>query len=175
MELPKCKRMTDSFITNAKSSLSNLTRCAEVVDSTDPLKSFSEGIQNFYNHYTGDHSSVWCKFHGKVCIYIRSLKQHQQVVILSDIFLLQEDDNGKPYTCKHTFTCPSQLQEFKIILQDMADRPHEYVSKDGKFTNNVPEGYHGIALAYRDKRIDLGAEHYSCKTNMSVLHKVHHN
>ena len=54
----------------------------------------------------------------------------------------------------------------------MAARPQEYISLEGRVTDNIPEGYHGIALAYRGKRIDLGSVHYQCKTNMSIPHKV---
>lgn len=85
---------------------------------------------------------------------------------------MQEDEDGKPYKCKHAFNCPSQLNEFKAVLQKMATRPEEYITLDGRITTNIPEGYHGIALAYRGKRIDLGSLHYQCKTNMSIPHKV---
>ena len=54
----------------------------------------------------------------------------------------------------------------------MATKADEYISADGRQTNNTPEGYHGIALSYRDKRIDLGSTHYQCKTNMSIPHKA---
>lgn len=54
----------------------------------------------------------------------------------------------------------------------MASRPQEYITLDGRVTNNIPEGYHGIALVYRNKQIDLGSIHYKCKTNMSIPHKV---
>ena len=84
----------------------------------------------------------------------------------------QEDEDGKPYHCKHSFTCQSQLSEFKSVLEKMATRPEEYITLEGRITNNIPEGYHGIALAYRGKRIDLGSVHYQCKTNMSIPHKV---
>lgn len=92
--------------------------------------------------------------------------------LFMNILSLQEDENGKPYQCKHAFNCPSQLKEFKALLQKMASRPEEYITLDGRVTNNIPEGYHGIALVYRNKRIDLGSIHYKCKTNMSIPHKV---
>ena len=57
----------------------------------------------------------------------------------------------------------------------MATIPEEYITLDGRVTNNIPEGYHGIALMYRNKRIDLGSVHYKCKTNMSIPHKVTNN
>ena len=34
------------------------------------------------------------------------------------------------------------------------------------------EGFHGLALLYRGKRTDLGHQHYVCKTNMAICHKV---
>ena len=89
--------------------------------------------------------------------------------------IVQADEDGKPYRCKHSFSCPSQLREFKALLEKMATRPEEYITLDGRVTNNVPEGYHGIALMYRNKRIDLGSVHYKCKTNMSIPHKVINN
>ena len=39
-------------------------------------------------------------------------------------------------------------------------------------TTNTVEGFHGLALMYRDKRTDLEHTHYVCKTNMAVCHKV---
>ena len=54
----------------------------------------------------------------------------------------------------------------------MAGKAEEYITPDSHVTNNVVEGYHGIVLAYRNKRIDLAATHYVCKTNMSIPHKV---
>lgn len=81
-------------------------------------------------------------------------------------------EDGKPYTTKHAFSCPDQLNAFKTLLENMATKADEYISTDGRQTNNTPEGYHGIALSYRDKRIDLGSTHYQCKTNMSIRHKV---
>ena len=89
--------------------------------------------------------------------------------------IVQADEDGKPYHCKHSFSCPSQLREFKALLEKMATRPEEYITLDGRVTNNIPEGYHGIALMYRNKRIDLGSVHYKCKTNMSIPHKVINN
>lgn len=88
------------------------------------------------------------------------------------LFSMQEDEDGKPYKCKHAFNCPSQLNDVKAVLQEMATRPEEYIFLDGRITINIPEGYHGIALAYRGKRIDLGSLHYQCKTNMSIPHKI---
>ena len=54
----------------------------------------------------------------------------------------------------------------------MATRLEEYITLEGRITNDIPEGYHGIAFAYSRKRIDLGSVHYQCKTNMSIPHKV---
>ena len=54
----------------------------------------------------------------------------------------------------------------------MASRPQEYVTHDGKVTTNSLEGFHGLALKYRGKRIDLHHSHYTCKTNMAICHKV---
>ena len=33
------------------------------------------------------------------------------------------------------------------------------------------EGFHGMALKYCSKRIDLKHAHYCCKTNMAIRHK----
>jgi len=50
--------------------------------------------------------------------------------------------------------------------------PQDYVSDHGRLTTNTVEGFHGLALIYRDKRTDLSHTHYVCKTNMAVCHKV---
>ena len=85
---------------------------------------------------------------------------------------LKQMEHGKPYTTKPAFSCPDQLNAFKTLLENMATKADEYISTDVRQTNNTPEGYHGIALSYRDKRIDLGSMHYQCKTNMPIPHKV---
>ena len=41
----------------------------------------------------------------------------------------------------------------------------------GKLTTNSIEGFHGLALKYRNKRTDLNTIHYWCKTNMTICHK----
>ncbi len=50
--------------------------------------------------------------------------------------------------------------------------PQDYVSHHGRLKTNTVEGFHGLALLYRDKRTDLGHVHYTCKTNMAICHKV---
>ena len=92
--------------------------------------------------------------------------------ILDTALLLKMNDDGKPYQCKHAYNCPYQLEAFKKVLQKMAEKPEEYIGEKGKRTTNNAEGFHGSALAYRDKRIDLNCLHYECKTNMAILHKV---
>ena len=55
----------------------------------------------------------------------------------------------------------------------MAKRPQEYVTPEGRVTTNSVEGFHGLVLKYRGKRVDLHPRHYVCKTNMAICHKVH--
>ena len=88
------------------------------------------------------------------------------------LYFFKVNDDGKPYQCKHAFNCPYQLEAFKKVLQKMAEKPEEYIGEKGKRTTNTAEGFHGNALAYCDKRIDLNCLHYECKTNMAILHKV---
>ena len=64
--LPKCKRMTEAMIQNAKKCLKNLTKCEDIHASEDPMADFGKAIMNYYQHYTDDHSSTWCRFHKKV-------------------------------------------------------------------------------------------------------------
>jgi len=40
-------------------------------------------------------------------------------------------------------------------------------------TTNTIEGFHGLSLMYREKRTDLGHNHYICKSNMGICHKVY--
>ena len=58
------------------------------------------------------------------------------------------------------------------LLEQMAQHPQDYVTSRGRVTTNAVEGFHGLALMYRDKRTDLGHCHYVCKTNMAICHKV---
>ena len=53
----------------------------------------------------------------------------------------------------------------------MADKPQEYITPTGKVTINSVEGFYGLTLKCRGKRIDLGLTHYCCKTNMVACHK----
>ena len=55
----------------------------------------------------------------------------------------------------------------------MAQRPQEYVTPEGQVTTNSIKGFHGLALKYRGKRVDLNHSNYICKTNMAMCHKVH--
>ena len=48
-----------------------------------------------------------------------------------------------------------QGEAFKNLLEGMADRPQEYVTPNGKVTTNSIEEFHGLALKYCSKRIDL--------------------
>ena len=89
-------------------------------------------------------------------------------------------EDGSPYKGKHKFTCLAQVDGFKGLVEEMAACPQDYVSDyvsdHGRLTTNTVEGFHGLALIYRDKRTDLGHVHYTCKTNMAICHKVHvHN
>ena len=54
----------------------------------------------------------------------------------------------------------------------MAAHPQDYVSECGRLTTNTVEGFHGLALVYRDKWTDLSHTHYVCKTNMVIYHNV---
>ena len=51
---------------NAKKCLKKLTKCEELYSSEDLLGDFGKAIMNYYQHYTDDHSSTWCRFHKKV-------------------------------------------------------------------------------------------------------------
>lgn len=88
------------------------------------------------------------------------------------LFTIQEKD-GKPYQVKNGFTCKAQSDGFQELLQNMSERPQDYITPCGRMTTNTVEGFYGLALMYRDKRTDLGHEHYTCKSNMGICHKVH--
>ena len=81
----------------------------------------------------------------------------------------QETNDGQKYHSKHSFTCPNQLEALRELFESMAERPQEYVNREERFTKNVPEGYHGVALAYREKRIDVGSVHYSLGDSPPLL------
>ncbi len=80
--------------------------------------------------------------------------------------------DGTPYRSKNYFTCKSQVAGFSTLLEEMSAYPQDYVSDHGRLTTNTVEGFHGLALVYRDKRTDLSHTHYVCKTNMAICHKV---
>ena len=119
-----------------------------MLEHDEPLEAFSAGLLNFYNHYCKDlHDSVWCQFHSKT------------------------NDDGSRYTTKSPLLCPVQSEAFEELLKAMADKPQEYITSTGKVTTNAIEGFHGLALKYRGKRVDLAHTHYCTKTNMAVCHK----
>ncbi len=78
-------------------------------------------------------------------------------------------EDGSPYKSKHRFTCQARVEGFKKLLDEMAAYPQDYVSERGRLTTNTVEGFHGLALVYRDKRTDH--VHYTCKTNKVDLCK----
>lgn len=143
-----CKRMTEALLDRIKAALRNLMSCDEVLEDSNPLEAFSKGLLNFHSHYCMDkHDSPWCKFHEAT------------------------KEDGSPYTTKSPLLCSVQSEAFEKLLKSMADRPQEYITAAGKVTTNAVEGFHGLALKYRGKRIDLLSTHYCCKTNMAVCHK----
>jgi len=59
---------------------------------------------NFYNHYCKDeHMSEWCRY------------------------LVEKNDDSTPYSMKHRLVCAEQSQAFYELLQNMSERPQEYV------------------------------------------------
>ena len=72
----------------------------------------------------------------------------------------------------HVLVLVVQAHGFQEVLIQMANRPQDYITPRGHMTTNSVEGFHGLALVYRDKCTDLGHSHYICKTNMAICHKV---
>ena len=86
--------------------------------------------------------------------------------------ILPKVTDGKPYQVKNRFTCKGQEEGFLELLELMSQRPQDYITIGSRKTTNAVEGFHGLALMYREKRVDLGHEHYVCKTDMALCHKV---
>ncbi len=74
---------------------------------------------------------------------------------------------------KNGFTCKEQEEGFRELLKSMAENPQDYITPDGRMTTNTVEGFHGLSLMYRAKRTDLQHEHYTCKSDMGICHKVY--
>ncbi len=83
-----------------------------------------------------------------------------------------QEKDGKPYHVKSGFTCKAQVDGFIDLLHSMAEKPQDYVSPGGSLTTNTVEGFHGLALMYRDKRTDLGHKHHVYKSDKGICHKV---
>ena len=47
----------------------------------------------------------------------------------------------------------------------------DYITSGGRMTKNTIEGFHGLSLMYREERTDHN--HYMCKSNMGICHKVY--
>ena len=87
--LPKCKRMTEAMINNAKKCLKNLTKCDEIYTSEDPMGDFGKATLNYYQHYTDDHSSTWCRFDKKVLI--KQCLDHFPYIIVKPLSAISVD------------------------------------------------------------------------------------
>ena len=61
---------------------------------------------------------------------------------------------------------------FPVAHGSNGSMSQDYMSGHGRLTTNTVEGFHGLALVYRDKRTDLGHTHYICKAYMAICHKV---
>ena len=157
--------MDEGFLSGCKAALSNLLSSDTIKRSDDPFTAFSSAIMNFYSHYCLDeHSSEWCH-HNKVCSMLNSNKAHHHHFFS---FRRWTDSHTRP-----NIDLPvGQMEKFYELLECMAARPQDYVSLGGRMTTNSVEGFHGLALMYRDKRTDLGHTHFICKTNMAICHKV---
>jgi len=64
------------------------------------------------------------------------------------------------------------MADLQALLEEMSARPQDYVSDHSRRTTNTVEGFHGLALVYRDKQTNLSHTHYTCKINMAICHKV---
>ena len=143
----RCKRMGEGFINSCKTALNNLMSSEKIKSSADPYDDFFIAIKNFHAHYClDDHTSTWCH-HEKVRKKINSCCDN----------LI--NPKGADYKSKHAFTCKIQADSFQELLEEMATRPQDYVSSRGRLTTNSVEGFHGLALLYRDKRTDLQHTH----------------
>ena len=83
-------------------------------------------------------------------------------ILLSGVNIMWK---STPFSTKHRLVCAEQAQAFYELLQNMSERPQEYVTSKGKLSIN------GLALKYRNKRTDLNTIQYCCKTNMAICHK----
>ena len=160
---PRCKRMDDAFLSSCNAALSNLLSSDKIKQSDDPFTAFSSAIMNFYSHYCLDkHSSEWCH-HDKV-FQMKHVILHVAFYVYRRLVVSPTRQNTDlPVRC---------TLRFHELLENMAARPQGYVSLGGCMTTNTVEGFHGLALMYRDKRTDLGHTHYVCKINMAICHKV---
>ena len=75
----------------------------------------------------------------------------------------QEMSDGKPYSTNKPLQCTEQSEAFLQLLNEMAKKPHEYITPEGRVTTNSIEGFHGLAVKYCGKRVDLHHHHYTCK------------
>ena len=59
---------------------------------------------------------------------------------------------------------------FFHLLREMAKRPQEYITPQGRVTTNSIEGFRGLALKYHGKKVDLHHSHYAY-----VIHTLSHD
>ena len=73
-------------------------------------------------------------------------------ILLLHVNTYMQEKGGMPLSCKEWFPCKAQCDGFKSLL---ADKPQDHFSGSGNMTTNAVEGFHGLALMYRDNRTDL--------------------
>lgn len=112
--------------------------------SSQTTNDFLMLMNNFPEHYSNNHAN--CTFHPK-------------------------EVDGKPYSSPIFFDCLVQKSALEKLVHTMAENPEEFISTSGPVTTNIAEGFHGLALMYRDKKAPLKARHYKVKTDMAFLHK----
>ena len=182
----RCKRMSESLLAHCKAALSNLIASDTVEASDDPLKAFSDGVFNFIPHYClDDHSSSWCQ-HDKAGkrknVYILFIYRKENrcknspvimiIILLSFFFFFFSSTlMERPIRLNTGLLAKPKLLASNLSLKTSL-HIHKTVSDRGRLTTNSVEGFHGLALVYRDKRTDLCHTHYVCKTNMAICHKV---
>jgi len=95
---------------------------AKILSKEPNEEQFAEEVRNIPEHYSNNHSK--CQYH-------------------------PHELDGKPFQAEVFFSCQSQLEQFRKIVNVMADNPREYLENEQGLTTNVSEATAGLALHFR--------------------------
>ena len=78
--------------------------------------------------------------------------------------------DGKPYSTKHTLTCPFHSLAYEMECRKIADQTESLIHPQlGRLHTNQVEASHNVLVRYRSKNLQLARLHYELSTNIGLI------